>query len=159
MISLIVAHSDQNVIGFKGGMPWYLPNDLNHVKKLTENNTIVMGRRTLESIGKPLPNRKNVVLTRNREFTAEGVEVIHDIAGIHQLEGEVFIFGGSNIYGQTMHLVDEMHITRIHEAFAGDTFFPEYDPSLWHVHSREDGKVDARNKYPHEFIHYSKNQK
>lgn len=154
MVSLIVAHADQNVIGFKGNMPWYLPSDLKHVKQLTEKNTIVMGRKTYESLGRPLPNRKNVVLTRDKNFQADGVDIIHSIKDIDYLPGKVFIFGGSKIYEQTMHLVKEMHITRIHETFAGDTFFPEYNTSEWETKSKTQGTVDERNKYPHEFIHY-----
>lgn len=154
MVSLIVCHAEQNVIGFKNKMPWHLPNDLKHVKKLTQGNTIVMGRKTFDSLGRPLPNRRNVVLTRNRDFDAEGIDVIHEVADIKELEGEVFIFGGSGVYGQTMDLVDEMHITRIHETFGGDTFFPEYDESEWELVSSEEGIIDDKNRYPHEFLHF-----
>ncbi|GAB3060110.1 dihydrofolate reductase [Salinicoccus sesuvii] len=154
MVSLIVCHSAQNVIGYKNSMPWHLPNDLKHVKKLTEGNTIVMGRKTFESIGRPLPNRRNVVLTQNEDFSYKGVDIIHSTDDIEALEGKVFIFGGSGVYNQTMHLVDEMHITRIHETFGGDTFFPEYDSSEWELLSSEEGIVDEKNRYPHEFLHY-----
>jgi dihydrofolate reductase len=154
MVSLIVCHAEQNVIGFKNKMPWHLPNDLKHVKKLTQGNTIVMGRKTFDSLGRPLPNRRNVVLTRNRDFDAEGIDVIHEVADIKELEGEVFIFGGSGVYNQTMDLVDEMHITRIHETFGGDTFFPEYDESKWELVSSEEGIIDDKNRYPHEFLHF-----
>lgn len=152
MVSLIVCHSDQNVIGFKNKMPWYLPVDLKHVKKLTEGNTIVMGRKTYESLGKPLPNRKNVILTSNRDYVAEGADIIHSIEEINGLPGKIFIFGGSGVYRQTMDLVDEMYITRIQETFAGDTFFPEYDLNEWEVAGRQKGTVDEKNKYPHEFL-------
>ena len=127
MVSLIVAHANQNVIGFKGDMPWSLPADLKGLKKHTTGNTIVMGRKTFETLGRPLPNRRNVVLTTDGNFKAEGVDVIHSIDDIKDLSGKVFIFGGSTIYEQTMHLVDEMYITVIDETFAGDTFFPVYD--------------------------------
>lgn len=156
MVSLIVAHANQNVIGFKGDMPWHLPNDLKHVKALTENKTIVMGRKTFESLGRPLPNRKNVILTRDMEYQADGAEIIHDINDVAQLKGEIFIFGGSNIYQATMHLVDEMHITRIYETFAGDTFFPEYNPDDWTVADITEGTVDGKNRYPHSFIHFKR---
>ena len=112
MVSLIVAHANQNVIGFNGDMPWHLPADLKNLKNLTEGNTIVMGRKTLETVKNRLPNRKNVVLTRNKDFNFDGVEIIHDIEEIEKLEGKIFIFGGSNVYEQTMHLVDEMFITK-----------------------------------------------
>lgn len=153
MVSLIVAHANQNVIGFKGDMPWHLPADLKRLKKLTEGNTIVMGRNTLDTLGKPLPNRKNVVLTRNEEFVSEGVEVIHDIEEIKNLEGKIFIFGGATVYEQTMHMVDEMYVTRIHETFAGDTFFPEYDITEWEIVDIAPGEVDEKNRYAHEFLH------
>lgn len=153
MVSLIVAHANQNVIGFNGDMPWHLPADLKNLKSLTEGNTIVMGRKTLETLKKPLPNRKNVVLTRNKDFKFDGVEIIHDIDDIHNLEGKVFIFGGSNVYRQTMHLVDEMFITKIHETFAGDTFFPQYDVTEWEIEEITPGVVDEKNKYAHEFMH------
>lgn len=152
MVSLIVCHADQNVIGFKNKMPWHLPVDLKHVKKLTEGNTIVMGRKTFESLGRPLPNRRNVILTRNDDYEAEGADIIHDIEEIKNLPGKIFIFGGSGIYHQTMDLVDEMYITRIHETFAGDTFFPDYDLNGWEVAGRQEGTVDGKNKYPHEFL-------
>lgn len=152
MVSLIVCHANQNVIGFKNKMPWHLPVDLKHVKKLTEGNTIVMGRKTYESLGKPLPNRKNVVLTTNKDYSAEGAEVIHDIGEIKHLSGKVFIFGGSGVYHQTMDIVDEMYVTRIYETFAGDTFFPEYDSDAWEIAARKEGNVDEKNKHPHEFL-------
>ena len=134
-------------------MPWHLPADLKRLKKLTEGNTIVMGRNTLDTLGKPLPNRKNVVLTRNEEFVSEGVEVIHDIEEIKNLEGKIFIFGGATVYEQTMHMVDEMYVTRIHETFAGDTFFPEYDITEWEIVDIAPGEVDEKNRYAHEFLH------
>lgn len=154
MVSLIVCHSAQNVIGYKNSMPWHLPNDLKHVRKLTEGNTIVMGRKTFESIGRPLPNRRNVVLTQNESFSHDGVDVIHSTDEIEALDGKVFIFGGSGVYSQTMHLVDEMHVTRIYETFGGDTFFPDYDSSDWELVSSEEGIIDEKNRYPHEFLHY-----
>ncbi|MFB9859847.1 dihydrofolate reductase [Salinicoccus siamensis] len=154
MISLIVAYADQSVIGFKNKMPWHLPEDLKHVKQLTEGNTIVMGRKTFESLGRPLPNRRNVVLTRDETFSAEGIDVINHTDAINSLEGKVFIFGGSTVYNQTMHLVEEMHITRIHRRFAGDTFFPDYDPSEWELVDKIEGIQNEKNRYPYEFLHY-----
>ena len=156
MVSLIVAHAKQNVIGFNGDMPWSLPADLKGLKKLTTGNTIVMGRKTYETLGRPLPNRRNVVLTANTDFTAEGIDVIHSIDEIKDLPDKVFIFGGSTIYNQTMHLVDEMYITVIDEQFAGDTFFPDYDLNEWTVESSDDGTIDDKNRYPHRFLHLTR---
>lgn len=151
MVSLIVAHARQNVIGFNGDMPWSLPADLKKLKNLTTGNTIVMGRKTFETLQKPLPNRKNVVLTTNKNFSADGVEVIHSIEEIKHLEGKIFIFGGSTIYNQTMHLIDEMFVTVIDETFAGDTFFPAYDINSWTVEAKTEGIQDDKNRYPHTF--------
>ena len=95
MVSLIVAHARQNVIGFMGDMPWSLPADLKHLKELTTGNTIVMGRQTFETLKKPLPNRRNVVLTSNQNFSAEGFDVIHSIEEIESLPGKVFIFSAA----------------------------------------------------------------
>lgn len=153
MVSLIVAHARQNVIGYKNKMPWHLPKDLKHVKQLTSGNTIVMGRKTYESMGGALPNRKNVILTRNKDLTLPDADVIHDIKDIEQLDGEVFIFGGAHIYEDTMHLVDEMHITVIEENFAGDAFFPEYNLDEWEVISETKGETDDKNILPHTFLH------
>lgn len=151
MVSLIVAHAKQNVIGYKGDMPWNLPADLKHVKALTTGHTIVMGRKTFDTLKKPLPNRKNVVLTSNKDFSHDGVEVIHTIDDIKNLGGKVFIFGGATIYQQTMHLVDEMHVTVIEETFGGDTFFPDYDTDTWTVADKTAGQIDDKNRYPHTF--------
>lgn len=153
MVALIVAHANQNVIGFNGDMPWSLPDDLKHVKKLTTNQTIVMGRKTFDTLGRPLPNRTNVVLTSDKNYQRDGVEIIHHIDEIEKLPGKVFIFGGATIYEQTMHIVDEMYVTVIEETFGGDTFFPSYNLSEWEIKDVEKGVVDDKNKYPHTFYH------
>src|SRR5699024_826868 len=119
-------------------MPWHLPVDLEHVKKLTEGNTIVMGRKTFESLGRPLPNRRHVILTKNEHYRSAGVDIIHDIEDISKIPGKIFIFVGSGIYKQTIELVDVMYITRILETFAGDTFFPEYDIDDWEIAGRQE---------------------
>jgi Dihydrofolate reductase len=115
-----------------------------------------MGRKTFETLGRPLPNRKNVVLTSNKDFSAQGAEVIHSIDEIKNLPGKVFIFGGSTLYEQTMHLIDEMYITVIDKTFAGDTFFPDYTMNEWTVESEEDGSEDEKNRYPHKFLHLTR---
>lgn len=99
-LSILVAHDQQRVIGYNNDLPWHLPNDLKHVKKLSTGNTLVMGRGTFESIGKPLPNRRNVVLTHNQNFQHDGVDVIHSIDEIYNLPGHVFIFGGQKSFRQ-----------------------------------------------------------
>ncbi|MBI5975470.1 dihydrofolate reductase [Staphylococcus canis] len=152
-LSILVAHDQNRGIGYKNALPWHLPNDLKHVKKLSTGNTLVMGRGTYESIGRPLPNRRNVVLTSNHDFNPEGVDVIHDIKEIDELEGHVFIFGGQSLFEAFIDKVDDMYITVIEDKFQADTFFPPYHFSDWTVESSEEGIVDDKNKYPHTFLH------
>lgn len=121
-LSILVAHDQQRVIGVNNQLPWHLPSDLKHVKSLTTGNTLVMGRATFESIGKPLPNRRNVVLTRNKSFKPEGVDVIHSFEEIYDLPGHVFIFGGQSLFEEMIDKVDDMYITVIEDKYNGDTF-------------------------------------
>lgn len=121
-LSILVAHDQQRVISYKNALPWHIPNDLKHVKQLSTGHTLVMGRKTFESIGKPLPNRKNVVLTRDNNFKPDGVEVIHTIDDIYNLEGHVFIFGGQTLYEVMIDKVDDMYITVVDGKHQGDTF-------------------------------------
>ncbi|OAO11202.1 dihydrofolate reductase, partial [Staphylococcus cohnii] len=148
-LSILVAHDQQRVIGVNNQLPWHLPNDLKHVKKLSTGNTLVMGRATFDSIGKPLPNRKNVVLTRNTSFAHDGVEVIHSIDEIYNLSGHVFIFGGQTLFEAMIDKVDDMYITVIEDKFNGDTFFPPYTFKDWEVESSIPGKLDEKNTIPH----------
>ncbi|MCE4957024.1 dihydrofolate reductase [Macrococcoides caseolyticum] len=153
MLSLIVCHDQNRVIGFENKMPWHLPNDLKRVKALTTGNTIVMGRKTYESLGKALPNRRNVVVTRDKNFKPSDADVIHQIEDIKQLDGHVFIFGGQNLYEQTIDWVEDMYVTVIEEKFPGDAFFPEYTFNEFEVQSIEEGQLDEKNVLPHHFMH------
>lgn len=153
MKSIIVCHDQNKVIGLNNKMPWHLPNDLKRVKALTTNNTIVMGRKTFESLGKPLPNRRNVVLTTSQTFKHEGVEVIHSLEEIDQLDGHIFIFGGQGLYEQMIDKVDNMYITVIEDKFQGDAFFPSYTFNEWDVISSESGKLDEKNTLPHTYMY------
>ncbi|MBB4832961.1 dihydrofolate reductase [Staphylococcus hominis] len=152
-LSILVAHDQQRVIGYKNALPWYIPNDLKHVKQLSTGHTLVMGRKTFESIGKPLPNRKNVVLTRDNNFKPDGVEVIHTIDDIYNLEGHVFIFGGQTLFDVMIDKVDDMYITVVDGKHQGDTFFPPYTFEDWTVASSEEGQLDEKNTIPHTFLH------
>ncbi|MBA1354342.1 MULTISPECIES: dihydrofolate reductase [Staphylococcus] len=152
-LSILVAHDQQRVIGVNNQLPWHLPNDLKHVKKLSTGNTLVMGRATFDSIGKPLPNRKNVVLTRNKSFAHDGVEVIHSIDEIFNLSGHVFIFGGQTLFEAMIDKVDDMYITVIEDKYNGDTFFPPYTFEDWEVESSIPGELDENNTIPHTFLH------
>lgn len=152
-LSILVAHDQQRVIGYKNALPWHIPNDLKHVKQLSTGHTLVMGRKTFESIGKPLPNRKNIVLTRDNNFKPDGVEVIHTIDDIYNLEGHVFIFGGQTLFEVMIDKVDDMYITVVDGKHQGDTFFPPYTFEDWTVASSEEGQLDEKNTIPHTFLH------
>lgn len=139
-LSIIVAMSSNRVIGVNNSLPWHLSEDLKHFKTLTTGHTIIMGRKTYESIGKPLPNRRNIVISRNLNAFYGGVEVVHsleDAFSTSSNDEEVFIIGGSNIYEQSLHLVEHLYITEIKKSFEGDAFFPEIDKSLWTESARE----------------------
>lgn len=153
MKSIIVCHDQNRVIGIENKMPWHLPNDLKRVKALTTGNTIVMGRKTFESLGRPLPNRRNVVLTSNKTFQHPGVDVIHNLEEINELDGHIFIFGGQGLYEQMMDKVDDMYVTVIEDKFQGDAFFPPYTFQDWKVISSEDGELDGKNTIPHTYMH------
>ena len=152
-LSILVAHDKQRVIGYQNQLPWHLPNDLKHVKQLSTGHTLVMGRKTFESIGKPLPNRRNVVLTNNHSFKHEGVDVIHSIEEINDIPGQVFIFGGQTLFEEMIDKVDDMYITVVDGMFQGDTFFPPYTFEDWEVESSVEGQLDEKNTIPHTFLH------
>ncbi|MGV3139088.1 dihydrofolate reductase [Brevibacillus agri] len=155
MISLIVAYAKNQVIGKDGDMPWSLPADLKNVKEITTGKTIVMGRKTFESIGKPLPNRRNVVLTRSRAFHPEGVDVVHTKEEVLAL-GDVIIFGGAEIYRQFLDVVDRLYITEIDLETEGDTFFPAWDRDAFVLVDKREGVVDEKNAHPHTFYVYER---
>lgn len=152
-LSILVSHDKQRVIGYQNQLPWHLPNDLKHVKQLSTGHTLVMGRKTFESIGKPLPNRRNVVLTNNHSFKHEGVDVIHSIEEINDIPGQVFIFGGQTLFEEMIDKVDDMYITVVDGKFQGDTFFPPYTFEDWEVESSVEGQLDEKNTIPHTFLH------
>ena len=152
-LSILVAHDKQRVIGYQNQLPWHLPNDLKHVKQLSTGHSLVMGRKTFESIGKPLPNRRNVVLTNNHSFKHEGVDVIHSIEEINDIPGQVFIFGGQTLFEEMIDKVDDMYITVVDGKFQGDTFFPPYTFEDWEVESSVEGQLDEKNTIPHTFLH------
>lgn len=156
MITLIAAFSEGRVIGIENKLPWSLPNDLNEFKKKTVGKTIVMGRKTYDSIGRPLPDRNNVVLTNDREWNQPGVNVIHSIEELRTLDGEIMIIGGSAIYEQTIGIADRLYITFIKEEIVGDAYFPEIDPSVWKMVDREKGLKNEKNPYDYFFEVYEK---
>ncbi|MFA1711080.1 dihydrofolate reductase [Peribacillus frigoritolerans] len=156
MISLMVAMDQNRVIGKNNKLPWHLPADLQYFKKVTMGHPIVMGRKTFESIGRVLPGRENVIVTRNQEFKVEGCVVLHDIAQIKMFadnhDEEVFVIGGAEIFKEILPFTDRLYITEIHETFEGDTFFPEIDENEWDVISSNAGQIDEKNRFAHDFI-------
>ncbi|TDM42427.1 dihydrofolate reductase [Macrococcoides goetzii] len=159
MLSIIACHDQNRVIGYENKMPWHLPNDLKRVKTLTTGNTIVMGRKTYESLGKALPNRRNVVITRDVSFKPNDADVIHSLEEINALEGHVYIFGGQNLYEQTIDMVEDMYVTVIENKYPGDAFFPEYTFEDFTVKSIEEGILDEKNLVPHHFMHLVRKEK
>ncbi|MCX6290952.1 MAG: dihydrofolate reductase [Bacteroidetes bacterium] len=154
-ISIIVALSENNVVGINNRMPWHLSADLKRVKALTMGHHLVMGRKTYESIGKPLPGRTNVVITGNKDFQAEGcvlVSSLKEALEISKEDSEVFIFGGGEVFREAMPLVSKIYMTRIHHHFDGDTRFPELKPGEWKEVLREDFQPDEKNNYQYSFI-------
>ena len=159
-----VAVSSNNVIGNKNDLPWDLPEDLRHFRDLTAGKTIVMGRKTYESIlarrGKPLPNRTNIVISRSDNLI-EGCVVKPTIEEAisfakQNKEHELFITGGGTVYEMTMHLADKIYLTKIHHSFDADTFFPHFDKQDWLETKNEFHKADEKNQYEFSFIVYQR---
>ncbi len=154
LISLSVAMDEDRVIGREGGMPWHLPADLKHFKQTTTGKPVIMGRRTFESIGKPLPERRNIVLSRSG-FQAEGAESAGSLDEALELtkdEEEIMIIGGADLFELALPKADRIYLTRIHGHFEGDTHFPPFNHDNWKVASVENHRADAHNDWPMTFI-------
>ena len=158
MISLIVAMDKNHVIGKDNKIPWSLPADLAYFKKVTMGNTVIMGRKTFESIGRPLPGRQNVVITRNNNYTAEGCIIYNSIEDALETAGskDVFIIGGANIYREFLPYANRLYITLIEECFLGDTYFPEINYKEWKLTSKTKGERDDKNPYNYYFLTYER---
>ncbi len=161
IISCIVAKSSNNVIGFENDIPWYLPADLKHFKKITTGHHILMGRKCYKSIGRPLPNRTNMIVTRDPFFVSTGCIVCHSIEeGLEQAhqngESEVFVIGGGEIYRQTMGLWDKLYLTEVNLKVKGDVFFPEIDMGEWKEISRQEFQRDEKNNFAYSYIEFIK---
>lgn len=161
-LSLIAALSTNNVIGRGNQIPWRLSTDLKRFKALTMGHHLLMGRKTYESVGKPLPGRINVAITRQSDWSAEGVTVVHSLDDAVRLaeaagESEAFVAGGAEIYAQVMHRADRMYLTRVHAEIEGDTWFPEFDDvSEWRLTDAEHFEADEKNEYPFSFLTYER---
>jgi len=160
-VSLIVAVSSNGVIGRGGDLPWYLPADLKHFKRTTMGHHLIIGRRTWEEVGKPLPGRTMVVVTRSRRLAPEGAQVVRSVEQALELaaaDDEPFIGGGSQIYTIALarDLVDRIYLTRIRAEVEGDTFFPDVDLDEWEQVSEEHHEADEQNEFDFSFLVYER---
>ena len=158
-VSLIVAVAKNGVIGTGGTMPWHITEDFAHFKAVTLGHSVVMGRKTYESIGRPLPRRRNIVITRNAELSIEGCEMATSLeAALALCEGEeeVFVIGGGEIYRQAMPLADKLYITHVGIEVEGDTCFPNIDPTVWREVCREDFERGKDFEHPFSFVDYER---
>lgn len=158
-ISLIVAMDKDGAIGKDNKLPWHLPNELAYVKKMTMGCPIILGRKNYESIGRALPGRRNIILTRDKYFSANGCEIAHSVEEVLEIcknEEEIFIFGGEQIYKLFMPYVDTMYVTRIEYVFHGDTFFPVTDFMDWDEMTVTPGLTDEKNPYIYNYYVYKR---
>ena len=156
MATIIAAMDKNRLIGVDNGLPWRLSADLQNFKKLTSGNAIIMGRVTWDSLGRPLPKRHNIVITRNSEFQAEGCTIVSSLKEAIEAAGDekAFIIGGAQIYKLALDLADEMILTEVDTEARGDTWFPEIDYDKWQLVSAEAHKADEKNEHDYKFCTY-----
>jgi len=154
-LSIVVAVAANGVIGRDNELPWHLPADLRQFRQTTMGKPILMGRRTYESIGRPLPGRTNIVITRDEGYSAEGCVVVHSIEAAMLAAApaeEIMVIGGAEFYRQVLPYTDTIYLTRIHEDFEGDTFFPELNAAEWREVERTDCEPDENNPHRYSFV-------
>ena len=154
-VALIAALAENRIIGRDNQLPWRVPADLQHFKALTMGKPIIMGRKTWESIGRPLPGRDNIVVTRDTGYQAEGCKVVHSVAQALQVAAgaeEAMIIGGANLYEQTLDAADRLYLTQIRAEVEGDARFPDIDMQAWREVERESHPADERNEYAYDFV-------
>ncbi|WP_070119277.1 dihydrofolate reductase [Bacillus marinisedimentorum] len=160
MISFLVALDRNHTIGKDNDLPWHLPEDLRYFKNVTMDHPIVMGRKTHESIGKILPGRENIIVTRNREYECGECTIAHSAGEVLEMErksgDEYFVIGGAELFNSFFPYADRLYITYIEEFFEGDTFFPDYDKNDWSLLSEEKGIKNEKNPYDYYFRVYEK---
>ena len=158
-ITLVAAIASNNVIGKENSLPWNIPEDLKRFKQMTSGHTILMGRKTFDSIGRPLPNRKNIVMTKDENFEKEGIKVINDfdeaLELIKESNEDIFVIGGSKIYELFEPVANSLAITRILKDFEGDAFFPDINWDLWQI-EKEENFFDEKSNIECKLIEYSK---
>ena len=159
IVSIIAAMDRTRLIGSNNRLPWHLPADLAHFKQVTRGKPIIMGRKTYESIGRPLPGRTNIVLTRSADFCAEGVLTAHTLEQALDYvseEDEVMIIGGSTIYELALPSADRLYLTYVENAGEGDAWFPEFDIERWRVVASEQHRADEKNSSDYRFVCYER---
>lgn len=163
MISFVVAMDNNRVIGKDNDLPWHLPEDLKFFKRVTMGHPIVMGRKTHESIGRVLPGRENIIVTRDKYYLSDGCTVLHSINEVKDLAREngeeIFVIGGAEIFKELFTMADRLYITHIDEEFEGDTYFPLFSENDWELVSNERGIKDEKNPYIYSFKVYDKKDK
>ncbi len=161
ILTAIAAVAQNGIIGKDNDLIWHLPDDLKHFKTLTKGHTIIMGRKTWESIGaKPLPKRRHIVITRNADYIANGAEVVTSVEAAIALiknDDQPFIVGGAEIYKLAMPFVKRLELTYVHHDFEGDTFFPEFDENEWETTTEECHEADEKHKWPFTFVQLNRN--
>lgn len=158
-VAIIVATDEQGLIGRENDLPWRLSADLQYFRRVTMGKPIVMGRHTHESIGRPLPGRRNIVVTSQPDYQAEGCEVVHSVdeaLALCEQDEEVMIMGGASLYQQTLAVADKLYLTRVHATLPGDTWFPDWSEQEWRLSSQEHHQADAKNEYDYSFIEYER---
>ncbi|MBI2406040.1 MAG: dihydrofolate reductase [Candidatus Harrisonbacteria bacterium] len=173
MLSIIVALDKKNGIGSRNGLPWTLPADLKHFKEVTMGHPIIMGRKTHESIGRALPGRKNIIITRQKDYAAPGCEVVDSLegaiaaadsslrgdptaVGLTKQSHEVFVIGGGEIFAQVLPRVQKLYVTEVNHEFPADVYFPEFNKNEWREVSREPRAADEKNPYEYSFVVYER---
>jgi len=159
MLSIIAAVGNNNVLGKNNKLIWYLPADLKRFKQITSGHYVIMGRKTFESLGKPLPNRTNIVITKNKNYKAKGCFVAHSLNEALKLakaDNNPFILGGANVYQQAIAVADVLDLTFVHHNFDGDVFFPEIDKTIWKETMHQNFKADTKNKYNYSFVRFER---
>jgi dihydrofolate reductase len=160
MITIMAAIAENNALGKDNQLIWYLPADLKRFKKTTLNHVVIMGRKTFESLGKPLPNRTNIIITRDKKYKAEGCVVVNSLTKALKVAKNIdenpFILGGAEIYKQAMPFADKLDLTFVHHKFEADVFFPKIDKKIWKETSQEVFKADDKNKYDYSFLTFER---
>jgi dihydrofolate reductase len=156
-IALVAALDRCRAIGRGNALPWHLPDDLKRFKALTLGRTVLMGRRTAESLGKPLPKRRNLVLTRARDATLPGMEVVHGLDEALAADPQLVVIGGGEVYALALPFAQRMHLTHVDVAIDGaDAYFPRWDDCAWQATARERHAADAKHAYAFEFVDYER---